>query len=855
MMPPWFAEGISQYQAPNKQQDCWDAHRDMILRSAALEDRMLSYNEMGFFGKNGQRSEQVYDHGFGLVNYIAAQYGPEAIRTATHGLKTMHRLNMDGALKEATGKDGDELYDEWKASLQERYRTQVAKFDAGSRTGQLLKGGGYMTIAPVFSPNGHRIAFLSNKGSDYSGTALSIMNHDGSDVRRLQGGVTSPPCFSADGKRILYSKKHKIDKYGSMLNDLFVYDVERKKETQLTKSARTAEPEWSPDGSTIVAVENRDGTHRLVLLDAEGKNRREIFAGSMGTQVYNPHFSPDGERILFGIFAGRTRDIAMISVDGTGFEHVLGTGNDERDARWSADGKRIMFSSERSGIFNIYEMDLADGWIRQLSNVVGGAFMPHRSPHGGTLVYSGYSAEGYSIYKLDDPDDGADTIDRTAYAERTAGAFDECKDLRSAITANTVAALTASTPSATQEAFSPLPSEKYSGVHTPFQIYPRFLIYDGTPRFGLLATSYEILDKQSLLVAGSYGTNGEFDGFLSYEVRHLFPTLFADFFVVREKASDSAIDTEPTSPSFGRPFTFDLRYDLWQADIGVRLDFGPTFSLASQNQLSLYWSHGEYRVNIDGKEFDVDGSFRTSFDGGWKYYIGDQATLQYTFRSLMRKVDMDINPRNGRQVMFRVMRSFDDLFEDDDDFAYAFRPEFSQNHYNQYTLDWREYIGLPWFDHSLRVRMFGSVIDEKVDDFFWLYLGGLDGIRGYTYYSLGGRRGVIGSLSYRFPIIRNINRQFLHIYFRDIYGGVFAETANAWDEDEFKTTDYKTSAGYELRMSLGSYYIFPTTVSVTAAYSFDPVSFTDTSFGDIPITIEQEEDWSYYFSVGFGFDL
>lgn len=886
MMPPWFAEGVAQYQAPDDQWDCWDAHRDMILRCGSLDDAMLSYNEMCFFGKNGLGSEQVYDHGYGLVRYIAETYGPDAVRKAAEGLKTVYRLNMDGALKHATGKKGVELYNDWKASLKARYDAEVAEFDLGNRAGTLLRDDGFMTIGPVFSPNGRRIAFLSNRGSDYASTSLYIMNRDGRDVRMLEGHVSSVPDFSPDGRKLLYSRTNKVDRYGATVNDLFIYDIESKEEKRLTRSARAADADLSPDGKLIACVTNHDGTHRLVVMDNEGLNRRELFSGPMGTQIYNPRFSKDGSRVLFGIFEGVTRDIAIINVDGTGFDYVLKTGNDERDAAWTPDGAGIVFSSDRTGIFNVYEMDLATGDVIQHTNAVGGAFMPHIAPDGTSLVYAGYGSGGYSIYKIDGLDTPTATMPQSVYAERAAGRFDDCVKLRAAEAG--VAGQAAAYASQTIPAGSPssagavatqgdtpgtaaldtggsgadamaddvpggrLPSEKYKGAYTPFQIYPRVLIWDGTFRFGFLTTSYEILDKQSLLFAGSYGTNGEYDAYLNYEIRHLFPTLFVDGLLIREKTKDYGI-LDNAQPPFR--YDFDIRYDAWIVDLGMSFEFGPQYSLTSQNNVSAYWSHSEYKVNFDVRQYEPTGEFRTSDDAGWKYYIGNQLHLDWTIRSLAREVTTDINPTGGRQIQLHYMRSFDKLFEDDSDFAYGFRPEFTNNYYNQYTVDWLEFVGLPWWGHSLRLRGHASLIDEGVDDFFWIYLGGMDGIRGYTYYSVAGRKGLIGSITYRFPILRSINRQFLHLYFRDIYGGVFAETANAWEGDIKLSGGFKDSAGYELRMNLGSFYIFPTTISFTGAYAFDPVQFEGAPIGGIPTVIRQDEGWSYYFQMGFGFSL
>jgi len=47
--PNWFAEGVAQYESRLAGFDAWDSHRDMILRVAALEDSLLSYDRMGTF--------------------------------------------------------------------------------------------------------------------------------------------------------------------------------------------------------------------------------------------------------------------------------------------------------------------------------------------------------------------------------------------------------------------------------------------------------------------------------------------------------------------------------------------------------------------------------------------------------------------------------------------------------------------------------------------------------------------------------------------------------------------------------------------------------------------------------------
>jgi hypothetical protein len=67
---------------------------------------------------------------------------------------------------------------------------------------------------------------------------------------------------------------------------------------------------------------------------------------------------------------------------------------------WSPDGHTLYFSSDRSGIFNIYAYDLAGATFAQVTNVRTGAFMPAVSDDGKTLVYAGYTAYGHDLYTM-----------------------------------------------------------------------------------------------------------------------------------------------------------------------------------------------------------------------------------------------------------------------------------------------------------------------------------------------------------------------------------------------------------------------------------------------------------------------
>ena len=125
----------------------WDSHRDMILRSYVLDDNMLTWNQMGVFGKTSLGNESVYNSGFALTSYIAQQYGEAKLRLITQKLGNTFNFTIDAAFEDVLEKDGNEIYDEWKAYLTKCYneRTKDVKSNLKDIVDCLLLVGSVVT--------------------------------------------------------------------------------------------------------------------------------------------------------------------------------------------------------------------------------------------------------------------------------------------------------------------------------------------------------------------------------------------------------------------------------------------------------------------------------------------------------------------------------------------------------------------------------------------------------------------------------------------------------------------------------------------------------------------------------------
>ncbi|MBQ33814.1 MAG: biopolymer transporter Tol, partial [Candidatus Marinimicrobia bacterium] len=198
-VPPWLAEGTAQFMYEGADYDNWDTHRDMILRDRVLYDNLLTLTEMNTFGKSGIGNESTYNSGYALCRYIAVKYGPEKLKMIMEELSHPFQYSIDNATEKATGLPGKELYNNYKDVLEKRYDLLTATMRENEQKGNILISEGTANLHPVWSPDGKRFAYISNKNNDYFGqTDLFIYTIDTKEEEKISGGVKSAPSWHPD---------------------------------------------------------------------------------------------------------------------------------------------------------------------------------------------------------------------------------------------------------------------------------------------------------------------------------------------------------------------------------------------------------------------------------------------------------------------------------------------------------------------------------------------------------------------------------------------------------------------------------------------------------------------------------
>ncbi len=239
---------------------------------------------------------------------------------------------------------------------------------------QLTDEEGY-DYQPDVSPDGKKIVFVR-----YNGTSTEIMTLD------LASGVTRPltenkavnlePRWSPDGGQIAFVSTANS---GNFLLHMARFEQDKITDIRFLDPDQTSKipryyyspidhsinPVWARDGKKIYFVSNHEiahGTGDIVSLDLDTKEIKTIRHEETSWRT-NPDISPDGTRMVYSSYLGRNwNQLWMIPVSRGDYPIPLTYGEyDNTRPRWSPDGKKIAFISNRGRNTSLWLTDVYDG--------------------------------------------------------------------------------------------------------------------------------------------------------------------------------------------------------------------------------------------------------------------------------------------------------------------------------------------------------------------------------------------------------------------------------------------------------------------------------------------------------------
>lgn len=154
----------------------------------------------------------------------------------------------------------------------------------------------------------------------------------------------------------------------------------------------------------LTFMSNRDGNWEIYVMEADGKNPRNLTNHPSDDQF--PAWSFDGKKIGFRSKRDGNSEIYVMNSDGTNPTNLTNHPSTDSFPSWSPDGKRLAFYSNRDGNWEIYVMDSDGKNVRNLTNHPASDSNPSWSPDGKKIAFNSRRDGNYEIYLMDAADGG-----------------------------------------------------------------------------------------------------------------------------------------------------------------------------------------------------------------------------------------------------------------------------------------------------------------------------------------------------------------------------------------------------------------------------------------------------------------
>ncbi|HYW06108.1 MAG TPA: BamA/TamA family outer membrane protein [Longimicrobium sp.] len=414
--PLWFTEGMAEYLSIGPV----DPQTAMWMRDAALTGRLPTLRQLNY-----DPSFFPYRWGQALWAYVGGRWGDAAVGQILK--QTGQGVPFDEAFQRIVNTDLETIIADWHTSIRRTYLPLLsgrreAREEARALVTESGRGGRY-NVGPAVSPDGRQMVFLSEL--DDFDVQLYLANAETGEVtRRLIKGpafdphfgslrfINSAGAFAPDGRRFAFSALRRdrdvvvvIDvRNGRILREYAIPDV-----------SEVSSPSWSPDGNTVVFSGNRGGVTDIWTVDVRTGAARQLTNDPYGD--LHPAYSPDGRTIAFATERGTTpdslryqRDVRIALMDvASGAVRIAPAQDRSRNInpQWTRDGTGLYFVSDRSGISNVYRVDVTAGRLTQVTNLFTGvsgvtALSPTLSvaTQADRMVFSAYERGAHNLYSI-----------------------------------------------------------------------------------------------------------------------------------------------------------------------------------------------------------------------------------------------------------------------------------------------------------------------------------------------------------------------------------------------------------------------------------------------------------------------
>ncbi|MBF0226129.1 MAG: PD40 domain-containing protein [Desulfobacterales bacterium] len=393
LSPGWVHEGAATY----AETIFTDGGRG---RSSLFLGEMMSFTESkGIWGLTASGvnpvfnppSVRIYLSGYNMIEYLNREYGPYAFSELAK-YQAMHPIGgIKSALKYVTKKDSKTFYKDFIKDFETRANSiKENVLSDGIPMGDIIISEPMEDfIAHFWTDRNTIIAFRT--GYEKKNAIVEIDPVSEKIIKENFIGIMHniPKIAILPNENFAFVEifLHPLGNGEIDVTDLVVFDAASKKRSRITKNQHIFSASLSPDGKKFVAAKRNGMWIDIVTFNADGSEITPL-TSIKGAYFESPCWSPDGKMIASVAKINRNSDIVLINPESGQIKTFFKSDvYEDSEPSFSPDGNWIVFSSDRSGIFNIYAWDLLNKKLYQLTSVFYAASMPQISKDGNTLSF------------------------------------------------------------------------------------------------------------------------------------------------------------------------------------------------------------------------------------------------------------------------------------------------------------------------------------------------------------------------------------------------------------------------------------------------------------------------------------
>lgn len=734
----------------------------MMLDDAARADRFAPLDRAGGGVIDWPGGAVPYLYGAYFHEYLAARFGDESLARLADATAARVPFLGSRAFKSVFGESLGTLWKQFEAETRRR-----ANLENGRSGRTRLTTHGFSVEAPVFSRDGRLFYTLSTP----HGFPSLMEWRAGEAPRHVTSRYGGNRTSAADATLVF--DQLEVTGNIALRSDIYAADIETGEVRRLTREARAADPDVSPDGRTIVCTVQEAGRRILATFAAPATGDVAAPAALISeadTEYSAPRWSPDGRSLVAERRQlGGPSELVIIDVATRAVRPIVSS----RSARhvspvWVANGSAVLFASSTPDRgFTLHSVDVASGRVRERQDAGIGARSPTVSPDGTRLVFVGYSASGYDLYSL--PFDSAQWSDARELRDTSAPSVPQAE---------------AAPPGAAARPYAPLRT-----------LAPRFWVpyfeADGDDTVvGAATGGFDVLGRHAYaLTAGWAMPRNRANVQAEYSYTRWWPAFFVGVSDDTSPWRGGYLRSRDASAGVLLPF----RRVRWSASalaaIGAsRDDLEPLDPLDAETRRRTAGRLGLAVSNVKTFGYSISPEHGAAMSVRTEFAAGGAATAGANARSVIGEFRAYVPVRPRHSVL--AMRVAAATSRGDD----RARREFSAGGSGPQ----------------------GSGFEVGVDAV------GL--LRGFASEDVFGRTAAVANIDYRIPLAwpqRGVGT--MPLLLRSVHAALFADAGNAWDE-RFRSADLRTSVGAELSVDLVLGWTVPATVTTGLAWRDDPVS-------------------------------